>query len=369
MRWYPKAFTQLIGMHDCYGEAFRRVMRSGMFLNGTETKSFEEEWAAYLNVDPGTIILTSSGTTAIELVLRNLMFLSGDPNRDQVIVQSFAPSAVGCAILNAGLYPYFVDVDHRYQMDLDQVEEILDRQSSRILAIIIIHTFGMEAPIERLRLIREAYDNRIFLIEDCSHAHGLKIGQSMAGTFADYSVWSFYPTKNLPAIGDAGAVYASAYAREIRAMGQYGWVDGERSSRHLGGSNCRCDELQAAFLREGLKYLDSWNNIRRGLAAAYMGQLERDLFRFPAYGVNCVFHQFPVRVDTPYIDGFFAALVISSVARRIYLPLHQQPLFKAYAAMDMTSTEWLYKYTAFLPMHPGIIESQGDIIEELNTYG
>jgi aminotransferase EvaB len=244
-------------------DAISAVLDSGIFLMGSQTEAFEREFAAYCGV--AHCVSVANGTEALELSLR----ASGVGARDEVITVANAGGYSTTACLHIKAVPVYVDIDPRtLTMDLGAA---LTAVGPKTAAIIVTHLYGWPVDVLRLRsALRRADRSDIRLIEDCAQAHGATVAGQRVGSLGDLAAFSFYPTKNLGALGDAGAVVTSdePTSQRLRMLRHYGWAD-KYHEAISGGRNSRMDEIQAAVLRVMLQYLDDRNRTRRAIIARY----------------------------------------------------------------------------------------------------
>jgi dTDP-4-amino-4,6-dideoxygalactose transaminase len=310
-------------------EAIDRVLSSGTYILGSETDEFEHEWAAYLGVRH--CVGTGSGTDAIALALRAV----GVRRDDEVVTVSQTAVATVAAIESIGAIPVFVDVDPITRcMDPSLIPGAL---SSKTKAILPVHLYGQPAPMEVIRSIAEGHG--LAIVEDCAQAHGAAIDGRKVGTFGHAAAFSFYPTKNLGALGDGGAVVTDdgLLAQRLRELREYGWR--ERYVSYVAGGNSRLDELQAAILRVKLPRLDQRNERRRAIAEQYRRAVEDPMVRAPVDipGTMHAMHLFVLECDNraEWEDAFRRDGV--RTARHYPMPVHRQP---AYAGR-IRGGEWL----------------------------
>ena len=240
--------------------AMARVQDRGWYILGPEVEAFEREFAAYCGT--GECVAVGNGTDALELSLRALAIGPGD----EVVTAANAGMYATTAIRAAGAVPAYVEIDEStLLMDPAALAAGL---GARTRAVIVTHLYGRLADVDAL--VRIARERGVALIEDCAQAHGARAGGGMAGTHGALGCFSFYPTKNLGALGDAGAVVTGdrELAAKLRALRTYGWGAKYHCTME-GGMNSRMDELQAAVLRVKLPRLDGWNRRRRDIAARY----------------------------------------------------------------------------------------------------
>src|SRR3990167_7015632 len=234
------------------------VLKKGVYILGEEVSYFEKEFSTYLGLNE--VIGVANGTDALTLALRGLNISTGD----EVILPAMTATATAAAVNQVGETPIFADIDaHYYTLD---PQSVLKKITNKTKAIIAVHFYGQPADMQTLQHI--AKEHNLKLIEDCAQAAGARYHEKSIVNFSDVACFSFFPTKNLGAMGDGGAVATDnlELALRIRMLAQYGW-DKERSSQ-FPGVNSRLDELQAAILRMKLPYLDE-DTKKRNLIAAY----------------------------------------------------------------------------------------------------
>lgn len=240
--------------------ALDRVLARGWYILGPEVEAFENEFAAYCGVTK--CVSLANGTDALELALKALKLEPGS----LVATVANAGMYATAALFQAGASPLYVEVaEDTMTMDPSALRAVLDH---RPVAIIATHLYGRMARIAEIKAIADAA--AIPLIEDCAQAHGAQVDGRKAGSWGDIGCFSFYPTKNLGALGDGGAIVTNntAFAGAVGRLRQYGWREKYRS-QEFGGRNSRLDEMQAALLRVKLPHLDRWNQRRRQIAARY----------------------------------------------------------------------------------------------------
>jgi dTDP-4-amino-4,6-dideoxygalactose transaminase len=322
-------------------EAFAEVLDSGRFIFGPEVEGFEREAAEHLGVEQ--TIGVANGTDALVLVLDAMGIGAGD----EVICPSFTFYATAEAIARAGAKPVFADIDAAsLNIDPDDVER---RITERTKAIMPVHLFGRPAPVDDLRRFG------LPIVEDAAQAFGSAgIATSIASTF------SFFPTKNLFALGDGGliAVNDSALAERIRMLRFHGSRD--KKDFELIGYNSRLDAVQAAMLRIFLPQLDGWNAARRDAAAVYADLGLGEIAELPSDEPGHVYHMYCVR--TTERERLVAALKEAEIGFAFYYqpPLHLQPALRylGYEEGDFPVTENASRENLCLPMWAGISEEQ-----------
>lgn len=266
--------------------AEEEVFTNGLFVKGQQVKKFENDFANYIGAE--YCISCGNGTDALELILKAWGIGPGD----EVIVPAFTWISDAEAVVAVGAIPIFVDIEDIY-FGLDP-KKLNDKVSNKTKAIIPVHLFGHPCRIEEIK--SAATKNNILLLEDVAQSHGSSINGRKSGTFGDAAIFSFYPTKNLGAYGDSGAVVTDdeMLASKIRLLADHGQP--ERDHHVLAGRNSRMDELQAAFLNVKLKYLDKWNQRRAEIAGEYSKEID-ERFLIPKISPNAkhVFHQYVIR--------------------------------------------------------------------------
>lgn len=326
--------------------AIAAVLDRGMYILGEEVSLLEEELAAYIGVRHAVGV--ASGTDAIELALRAAGIGAGDA----VITVANTAVATVAAIERAGAAVVFADVDPATLLiDCAHAEETIRRHTGPpIRAIVVVHLFGNPAPMAEVAKL--ATSHRLIVIEDCAQAHGASIDGKRVGSFGAAAAFSFYPTKNLGALGDGGAVVTDdpKMADRIRELRQYGWR--ERYISESRGWNSRLDEIQAAVLRVKLRYLDVANEQRVALARAYQTAIASTKLtpQRPVAGGVSVFHQFVVR--SPQRDALRRFLGDRGIDSAIHypVPIHLQPAYRSERQIPLPVTERVAGDILSLPM-------------------
>jgi len=341
-------------------DAVARVLESGWYILGKEVTAFEEEFAAYIGVRHA--IGAASGTDALELALR----ACGIGHGDAVITVSHTAVATVAAIELAGATPVLVDIDPAtYTMDPGSLEstltELMRRPSpsvGRPKAIIPVHLYGHPADMPAIMSIAQRYD--LAVIEDCAQSHGAVLGGGKTGAWGRMSAFSFYPTKNLGALGDGGMVVTddADLAERARLLREYGWR--ERYISEMQGMNTRLDELQAAILRVKLRYLDEENEKRRKLAQRYDSLLADTALTLPLTRPDAVhvYHQYVVRSGRR--DALRAHLRERGIGTLIHYPapVHLQPAYRDRlpTAASLQQTQEAVRQILSLPIFPELSE-------------
>lgn len=342
-------------------EAFRMVMTGGHYILGPQTEAFEKEFAAWN--DRAHCIGVANGTDAVELALRSTGIRAGD----RVATVSHTAVATVAAIERIGAIPVFTDVlEDSFCMDPQSLERVMRRGG--IKAVVPVHLYGQCANMDAILPLARQFGAK--LVEDCAQAHGATHDGKKAGTFGDAAAFSFYPTKNLGAFGDGGAILANdeSVARLARELRQYGWR--KRYISDIPGCNSRLDELQAAFLRVRLKHLDSDNARRCQAADRYFSNLSGIpgiVLPNVAKGNGHVWHLFVVRIPRGIRDSVATRLKDLGIGTAIHYPLavHMQPAYQGRAQMDpqgLQNTEKLCGEILSLPMHAHISDGEIDAV-------
>lgn len=340
------------------------VIASGYYVLGPNVKAFEKEFADWCGVRE--CISVANGTDALELGLRGLGVGPGK----RVAVVSNAAMYGTTAVLACGAKPVFVDVDPlTSNMDPGALERIVEKQ--QIDMVIVTHLYGRLADMASFARLAETYGFIIF--EDCAQAHGASDPSGRkAGSFGSAASFSFYPTKNLGALGDGGAITTNdaATAEALRKLRQYGWSS-KYNNEISGGRNSRLDELQAAFLRVMLPMLDGWNVRRREIATSYSNGIRNPRIAVPAAdGDRYVAHLYVVRsADRDDLQRHLAGLSIGS---DIHYPVmdHRQPCHNgAYKDVGLPVTEELSRTALTLPCFPELTDHEvAQVIEACNQF-
>ena len=331
--------------------AIQRVLESGWYVLGKECEAFEAAFASFVGV-AGSVGV-SSGTDALELALRSARVEGGD----EVILPALTSSASATAVVRAGAVPVIVDVDSEtLTIDPDSARSAV---SSRTRAIMPVHLYGH--PCEMDELADLADEHEIVLVEDCAQAHGAAWQGRMVGSFGQVSAFSFYPTKNLPALGDGGALVSDDRSILERAtlLRQYGWRERQVSAEV--GMNSRLDELQAAVLSERLTTLKARNERRRDIATRYDAALSCYDMCLPTEqsSARSVYHQYVIRLADR--DGLQTHLLENRIVASVLypVPLHLQDAFRDYPRVDrLDRSEQAARELLCLPIFPELLDEE-----------
>lgn len=336
--------------------AIQRVLNSGWYILGKEVELFEQEFADYVGVSHA--IGVANGTDALELSLRACKVGPGD----LVFTISHTAVATIAAIELTGATPVLVDIDPvSYTMDPGCLEAALAHPpAGSPKAVIAVHLYGHPTDMYSIGTIANRYG--LYVIEDCAQSHGATIGGRRTGSLGDIASFSFYPTKNLGAIGDGGMVVTNTpvLAEQIRLLRQYGWR--ERYISDIPGGNSRLDEIQAAILRVKLRALDEENGARQSLANAYKTLLADSGLLLPEVrpGVTHVYHQYVVR--SPRRDELQDYLRQAGIGTLVHypVPIHLQPAYKGRIATGaaLPMTESAARQVLSLPLFPQLSNEQ-----------
>ena len=336
--------------------AAARVMAGGWYILGPEVAAFEAEFVAYLGVAHSVGV--ASGTDALLLALRALGVGPGD----EVITVAHTAVATVAAIALSGATPRFVDIDPAtYTLDAAQLAAAI---TPRTRAIVPVHLYGAPADMEAILAVARAHG--LLVVEDCAQAHGALSRGQRAGTLGDAAAFSFYPTKNLGALGDGGAVVTNRadVAERLRLLRQYGWR--ERYVSDVAGYNSRLDELQAAILRVRLRHLDADNDARRRLAARYDAALDGLPVARPCVrpADRAVYHLYVIAAGDR--DALAAHLAARGIGTGVHypVPVHLQPAYAALGAGpgSLPVTEAAAARILSLPMHPDLSPADVDAV-------
>jgi dTDP-4-amino-4,6-dideoxygalactose transaminase len=337
---------------EAVDKAVLKVLEHGRYILGEEVSAFENEFASYIACDHGVGV--SSGTDAIRMALA----ACGIGANDEVITASHTAVATIAAIEASGAAPVLVDIEPDYfTMDPQKAKSAI---TAKTKAIIPVHLYGQ--PADLTAILDIARPKGIRVIEDCAQAHGAMFQGRPAGAWGDMACFSFYPTKNLGAFGDAGMVTTNNndLAHRCRILREYGWA--ERYISAIAGTNSRLDEVQAAILRVKLPHLDMDNKRRKGIAGIYDRLLDGTGLTLPRQrsGASHVFHLYVVRSKTR--DALRVFLKMREIDTLIHypVPVHLQPAYRGRLRCPngMSETETAAAQILSLPMYPELTDDQ-----------
>lgn len=345
-------------------EAYHCVMDKSQYIRGDECAAFEEEFAKYCGAK--YCVGVASGLDAIYLILRAMDISVGD----EVIVPANTYIATALAVSYTGAVPVLVEPDIKtYNIDPQKIEEKI---TAKTKAIIAVHLQGRAADMDAIKSVAQRY--ALCIIEDAAQAHGAEYKGVRVGTLADAAAFSFYPGKNLGALGDAGCITTNNkdIADKIRILGNYG---SDFKYHHIyQGVNSRLDEMQAAFLRVKLLHLDRWNENRRMIAKRYLSKIVNPLIILPepdSEEYRHIYHVFAVRCqERDNLEKYLLENGIMTV-KHYPTPIHLQ---EAYSDLNITSgmlpiAEEISQTILSLPMYYGMSENEVDyVIKSVNEF-
>lgn len=345
--------------------AYNKVMDSSYFIQGEECRQFEDEFATYCGAK--YCIGVATGLDALYLILKAMGIGMGD----EVIVPSNTFIATALAVSYVGATPVFVEPDiATYNIDVYRIENSI---SDKTKAIIAVHLQGRPADMDAINAIARKHGLKV--IEDAAQAHGTRYKGKKVGTLSDAAGFSFYPGKNLGALGDGGCVVTNnkEIADKVRALGNYG---SDYKYHHIyQGTNSRLDELQAAFLRVKLPMLDKWNDARKRIADKYLSGINNDLIKLPvavSEDYDHVYHVFVIRCDKrDELELYLKENGIGTV-KHYPIPMHMQ---EAYAGLNLSEgslpiAETISRTVLSIPMYYGMTDEQIKyVIDKMNAFG
>ena len=343
-----------------------QFLGSGHYILGNQVKLFEANFARYCGSQH--CIGVGNGLDALRLILEGYNILGKLKEKDEVLVASNTYIATILAIKQAGLKPVMVEAEaDTYNFDLSDLEKSI---SEKTKAIMPVHLYGQLSPMDEI--LELSKNHGLLVIEDAAQAHGAANADGKrAGNLGDAAGFSFYPTKNLGALGDGGAITTNddELAKVVLKLRNYG-----ASSKYINeilGFNSRLDELQAAFLNCKLPSLDIDNNRRREIAKRYISEIKNDRIVLPKYDGNQshIFHLFVVRVKNRF--EFIDFLDRNGIGHLIHYPIapHQQQALSEYSDLKFPITEKIHDEIISLPMSPVLAEMDVErVIEVLNGY-
>jgi dTDP-3-amino-2,3,6-trideoxy-4-keto-D-glucose/dTDP-3-amino-3,4,6-trideoxy-alpha-D-glucose/dTDP-2,6-dideoxy-D-kanosamine transaminase len=343
--------------------AFQRVLCNGWFVHGREVQSFEENFATYLGTNH--CISVGNGTDAIELGLKAI----GVKKNDKIATNAHAGMYCTQALFAIGALPHYFDIDLASHSPTAQ--GVAQAIANGATGVVVTHLYGRAIP-EIARIAAICKESKIPLLEDCAQAHGALIDGIRVGNFGDAASFSFYPTKNLGALGDGGAVATNRLevANEVRLLRQYGWRN-KYSVERANARNSRLDEIQAAFLNEFLPDLEVDNDKRRAIANRYSAQITHPLVCVPPRsGAETVAHLYVVLSSQR--ESLKRHLASNQIAAETHYPIpdHRQPVFgRTFERLCLPNTETLAAQALTLPCYPMMpVTAVEAVINAVNTW-
>ena len=345
-----------------YNQAALRVLESAWYIRGKELKNFEEKFAEFCGVKH--CVGLNSGLDALIMAFRALGIGGGD----EVIVQGNTYIASVIGITENGATPVFVEPDEYFNLDADKIEAAI---TDKTKAILPVHLYGQSCNMLKIKEIAEKY--KLYLVEDCAQSHGAKFGGQMTGVFGDIGCYSFYPTKNLGAFGDSGAIITDnpKLAEKIRMMGNYG--SKIKYHNEIEGLNSRLDELQAALLSTKLFHLEALTSERKRIAKKYLSTIKNSRVSLPKNIENAdhVYHLFVIQCSER--EKLQKHLLDNCIKTQIHYPIppHLAECYKrlGYIVGDFPMTEKYSKEVLSLPLYNGMTDEEVDyVIRKVNEF-
>ncbi|PNQ05558.1 aminotransferase [Mesotoga sp. SC_NapDC2] len=353
---------QYLMFKEEYDKAALEALDSGWYVLGEKVSQFEREFADYVGVRH--CVGLNSGLDALVLAFRALGIMEGD----EVIVPANTYIASVLGVTENGATPIFIEPDKFYNIDPTKIEEAITKRTKAILPV---HLYGQPARIEEIMVIAEKYN--LFVVEDCAQAHGATINGKNIGTFGDINCFSFFPTKNLGAFGDAGAIVTDneELAEKMRKLRNYGSV--KKYYHEIEGVNSRLDEIQAALLSAKLKHMTELEDDRRRVAEKYLEEITNPLIGLPKIkeGFKHVWHLFVVKCNQR--DELQRYLSDNGIGTQIHYPVppHLSGAYErfGYKKGDFPITEDYADTVLSLPLYNGMTDEEADyVIEKINMF-
>lgn len=346
-------------------EAVLRVVRSGWYILGEEVKEFESAYGRYCGVQH--CIGVGNGLDAISLILKSYKELGIFKDGDEVLVPANTYIATILAVSSSGLVPVLIEPDiNTYNIDSEKIEEKI---TSRTKAILTVHLYGLVSPMNKLKEI--ARKHNLKLIDDAAQAHGAVYHGQKVGSLCDATAFSFYPTKNLGALGDAGAVTTddTELASVVRALANYGTTS--KYVNKYKGENSRLDEIQAAILSIKLKYLDKEIQLRQSIASFYLENVQNELIVLPQVEQveHHAFHLFVVRCHER--DRLQQYLSDKGIRTEIHYPQppHKQVAYREWNSLSYPISEKIANEVISLPLRISLkTEEMERVCSVLNEF-
>ncbi len=356
-------FAHVTSYRSSIDAAIKRVLDRSWLVLGPEVENFERLFADYIQIAYCRSV--ANGTDALELALRALGVQAGD----KVATVANAGMYTSTAILSIGGTPIFMDVDLVTQVVTQNEVERAIAQGAK--AVVVTHLYG-QAQIDIAEVAAKCRSSGVKLVEDCAQAHGARVNGKRVGSFGDAGCFSFYPTKNLGALGDGGAVVCrdTELAEKVGYLRQYGW-SAKYQVELAGARNSRLDEIQAAVLSEFLPHLDSWNARRRDIASQYSRRITHPAVIFPSTdGDDYVAHLYVVRCSER--ECLRQHLRELDIATDVHYPIpdHRQPVFgNRFSELRLPNTEQLAQEVLTLPCYPEMAQADVErVISAVNHW-
>ena len=353
---------QFIKFKNEYEEKALEVLNSGWYILGKEVSTFENSFAKYIGTSFSVGV--ASGLDALVLAFRALDIHEGD----EVIVQANTYIASVMGITMNGATPVFVEPNQFYNIDVDKIEEKITEKTK---AILVVHLYGQASSMKKIKEICNKYN--LYLVEDCAQSHGAKFDGKMTGSFGDIGCWSFYPSKNLGAFGDAGAITTNneEIANKIKVLRNYG--SEKRYHNMVVGFNSRLDEIQAGLLNVKLSHIEELLNERRQIAKKYLDNITNPLVELPRIDEKCdhVWHLFVIK--TEFRDKLKNYLEANQIDCLIHYPIPPH-LSEAYDNLgykhgDFPITEECAESILSLPLYNGMKDDEiFYVVDKINRW-
>lgn len=361
-------FSTFVPMHNeirkYLDNAYNKVLNKSWFIRGNECKKFEEEYAAYCGVK--YCVGVASGLDSLILILKAMDIGVGD----EVIVPSNTYIATALAITYVGAKPVFVEpVIETFNIDVSKIEEKITKNTK---AIIAVHLYGRTADMDAINNIAKKYNLKV--IEDAAQAHGAKYKGRKTGSLGDAAGFSFYPGKNLGALGDAGCITTNdkEIADKVRVLGNYG--SDYKYHNIYKGVNSRLDEMQAAFLRVKLPYLDKWNEDRRNTAKKYLNEITNPLIKLPLptnEEYEQIYHLFVIRCERrDELEKYLNENGIGTL-KHYPIPMHEQECYKDLGIKhgELPIAEEISRTVLSIPMYYRMTDEEVNyVINKINEF-
>lgn len=353
---------QYLAYKDEYEKKVCEVLSKGWYVLGPEVSSFEKEFADYCGAK--YCVGLASGLDALILAVRALGIKKGD----EVLVQAntYIATVMGITINEAT--PIFIEPDKYHNIDVKKLEENITNKTK---AIMVTHLYGQASNMEEIKKIADKHN--LYIIEDCAQAHGAKFNNQSVGTFGDVGCYSFYPSKNLGAFGEGGAIITNneKVANMIKVLRNYG--SEKRYYNKYIGMNSRLDELQAALLRVKLKHLDELNDERKCIADNYNKGINNKYIEKPEVLKNATTVNHLYVIKTKYRDKLIEYLGENEIGTIVHYPIppHLQEAYSylGYKKGDFPITEQLSQEVLTLPLYNGMTEEeQNYVIDIINKF-